>query len=708
LREEGFLPKLDGHSRNGEKLRTIVATYDYVDDHGKLIFQVCRFDPKDFRQRRPDGAGGWVWKLGSIRRVLYNLPRVIEAVAWGQSIFICEGEKDCETLRRLGILATTNPGGVKKWRKGYSETLRGAVAILLPDCDEAGYAHMNEVAATLSGIARSVRVIDLAKNWPDGEPPQKADITDWIAAGGSPPELWDIVEKTSEWTPSTPAEEILADDGRPQILVADGRVLEIITAAEEAMLAAPNQPVYQRSGALVRLLRLPKAKTTQGVRRPAGALVIERVTSEWLRCRMAETATYVKRDGRRKNLVPTDPLIRHAAALASRSGEWRFPNLHATVEAPTLRLDGSILQTPGYDSQTGLYFEAADTFPPIPENPSRAEAQIALREVGVMLADFPFVDGAATSVAFAAILTGLVRRSLPTAPMFVFDAPSRGSGKTLLARVVSIVSTGREPTTSSFTGDADEERKRIVSLLAVGDPVICVDNISRPLEGDALCSVLTSPEFHDRRLGTNEMLRVTTCATWLGTGNNVVVRGDMATRVLIGRIDPGVENPEEREFDVNLIEFLATYRPRVVACALTMLRAYVAAGRPRQPIKPFGRFEVWSDLVRATLVWLGCEDPCAVCEQLKRSDPETEALAAVLAALDKQFPNGQEFSTAQIIEAVRRSAQAAAYGSPASPLQTALEDALPRGDVRSRSLGMWFHWKKDRLVNGLRLQKIGT
>jgi hypothetical protein len=95
-------------------------------------------------------------------------------------------------------------------------------------------------------------------------------------------------------------------------------------------------------------------------------------------------------------------------------------------------------------------------------------------------------------------------------------------------------------------------------------------------------------------------------------------------------------------------------------------------------------------------------------EQIKRSDPETEALAAVLAALDGQFPKGQEFSTAQIIEAVRRSAQTTAYGDSPSPLQAALEDALPRGGVHARSLGMWFHWRKGRLVNGLRLLKIGT
>ena len=99
----------------------IVETYDYCDENGTLLFQVVRFEPKDFRQRRPDGRGGWIWNLHDARRVLYRLPELLKAVAAGETIYIPEGEKDVDNLRALEVVATTNPGGIKKWRDDYLE-----------------------------------------------------------------------------------------------------------------------------------------------------------------------------------------------------------------------------------------------------------------------------------------------------------------------------------------------------------------------------------------------------------------------------------------------------------------------------------------------------------------------------------------------------------------------------------------------------------
>jgi hypothetical protein len=289
--------------------------------------------------------------------------------------------------------------------------------------------------------------------------------------------------------------------------------------------------------------------------------------------------------------------------------------------------------------------------------------------------------------------------------MIGFDAPMSSSGKTLLARAVSLIATGREPVLMTYTADPDEDRKRIVSALAAGDPVICLDNISRPLEGDAFCSVLTSPEFHDRRLGSNELLRVPTCATWIGTANNLVVRGDMAKRVVVARIDPGVERPEERTFDRDLLVFVRTHRHHLVHQALTLLRAYIAAGRPRQAIKAFGRFEAWSDLVRSALIWAGCDDPCVTRERLERDDPITQNVSAVLTALHQEF-RGKQFSTSDVLNAVRNDGNKGMSPSAPSPLQTALEMALPHGEIKGQALGHWLRRHKDRIVEGLRLRKL--
>jgi hypothetical protein len=142
---------------------SLVATYDYTDESGKLLFQSCRFVPKDFRQRRPDGAGGWIWNLNGVRRVVYHLPEVVTA----STVAVCEGEKDCDNLRKLGVIATCNPGGAGNWRDDYSESLRGKDTLLFPDGDEKGAAHVEQVAKSLHGIAKSIHRITLPAGFKD-------------------------------------------------------------------------------------------------------------------------------------------------------------------------------------------------------------------------------------------------------------------------------------------------------------------------------------------------------------------------------------------------------------------------------------------------------------------------------------------------------------------------------------------------------------
>jgi len=199
LEDEGLL--------NGAEFKTnarrIVATYDYVDEGGGLLFQVCRFDPKDFRQRRPDGHGGWIWNLDGVRRVLYRLPEVIEAVATSKTIHITEGEKDSDNLWALGIPATTNPGGARKWRQEYAEHLRGGDVVVHPHNDDSGREHMREVAASIAGTAARVRVLDIAKHWQ--ECPPKGDVSDWLEkAGGTVETFWELVERAPDAVADAP------------------------------------------------------------------------------------------------------------------------------------------------------------------------------------------------------------------------------------------------------------------------------------------------------------------------------------------------------------------------------------------------------------------------------------------------------------------------------------------------------------------------
>jgi putative DNA primase/helicase len=179
---------------NGTGARSeLVETYDYLDEDGTLLYQVVRKSPKSFLQRRPDGRGGWSWKLGDVRRVPYTLPRLIEATGLEKLIVVVEGEKDADRLAATGVVATTNAGGAGKWRPEYSEHLRGAQVVVVPDNDDAGRDHAHAVARSLYGVAAAVRVIELPHL------PPKGDVSDWLDAGGTVDELQRLARDTPVW-----------------------------------------------------------------------------------------------------------------------------------------------------------------------------------------------------------------------------------------------------------------------------------------------------------------------------------------------------------------------------------------------------------------------------------------------------------------------------------------------------------------------------
>jgi 5S rRNA maturation endonuclease (ribonuclease M5) len=169
----------------------IVATYDYTDEHGSLLFQVVRFEPKQFRQRRPDGRGGWTWNLKGIRRVLFQLPKVLDAKAGDLPIYLVEGEKDALALQRAGVVATCNPMGAGKWRREYDATLAGATVIVVRDRDEAGAAHASQLAASLARAGCDVTVVEAAKG---------KDATDHFAAGLTVADFLPVAEHSDEPT----------------------------------------------------------------------------------------------------------------------------------------------------------------------------------------------------------------------------------------------------------------------------------------------------------------------------------------------------------------------------------------------------------------------------------------------------------------------------------------------------------------------------
>ncbi|MES2460015.1 MAG: DUF3987 domain-containing protein [Armatimonadota bacterium] len=176
-------------------LGRLVKTYPYTQADGSLVFEVLRYEPKTFRQRRPDGRGGYIHNLQGVQRVLYHLPDVLKAVGEGQRVYLSEGEKDVDNLRKIGLCATTNAQGAGKWTSDYTDSLRGAHVVLLPHNDKPGQEHAELIAAALSGSAASVRIVSLPSL------PPKGDVSDWLTGGGTAAVLEKMADDAAEWKP---------------------------------------------------------------------------------------------------------------------------------------------------------------------------------------------------------------------------------------------------------------------------------------------------------------------------------------------------------------------------------------------------------------------------------------------------------------------------------------------------------------------------
>ncbi len=493
---------------------------------------------------------------------------------------------------------------------------------------------------------------------------------------------------------------------RITIDVAAGELPEIVAHAERALIAE-GAGIFQRGGQLVRIVKVESDSVRHGIQRAAGSLTILPVTREWLPIALSRVADWRRFDKREKVYRRSDPPAAVAGALIACAGEWKFPPLAGIVTAPTLRPDGSLLDSPGYDPCSQLFaaFDPAD-FPSINANPSRDDELAALHLLDDQFSECIFTDGnrsAHASVALAAVITAVVRQALPTAPAFAVSAHKQGSGKTTAAKAVAQIALGRDPPVIAATDDENELKKALLAILIAGDAAVLLDNVAKPVDSAALCAVLTSASYADRVLGASQKITVPTNCTWLVTGNSIEFVGDLTTRVLLSVLDPEVENPEARPFKRNLAEYVLEHRGELVAAALTVPLAYLAAGSPA-PNARRSRFAEWDRLVRYPLLWLGAADPLDTQAQLRATDPIREALTALLTAWRDTF--GDEPATvADVI---------AAATSPGQSARPQLLEALQgvagerNGEINARRLGRYLARNARRIEGGARFEHIGN
>lgn len=489
-----------------------------------------------------------------------------------------------------------------------------------------------------------------------------------------------------------------------EIVIRGGEGPEIVDQAEQAL-------IEQRIGMFQHGARLvyPASHPVQ-VRHgePVHDLVLVQVTLPRMREQLTRAASFLRWDARTKQNKRIDCPREVAEMLLARVGQWKLRALTGIVNAPTLRDDASVLDQPGYDQQTGLIYDPQGVvFPRVPDSPTIDDARQSLRALKTLIRGFPFATNEARAVALAGMLTACVRRTLPKAPLFAIDGTGAGSGKGLLADIVTTMGSGRPA--SPITGGTDEGEleKRLGSLLMQGELVICIDNLEKPLESVSLCSILTQETQSIRILGQSKAPKLPTNCLFLATGNGIIVSVDMSRRCLFCLIDPGIERPSERTFDFDPIDMVRQDRGRYVTAALTILRAYHVAGRPAQRGKQLGSYEQWCRTVRDALMWLD-EADAVLTLQAAVDDPERERFAALIEGWNTVIgtQRGVTFK-----EAVAMARDAAAANPPQAGFLDALSTVAPArergGGIDTARLGYWLRGKKRQVIRGMRLLPEG-
>jgi hypothetical protein len=433
-----------------------------------------------------------------------------------------------------------------------------------------------------------------------------------------------------------------AVDTLPIIPLAN-RNLRDITAEALASLVSANSPpvIFIRGGKLVRLIGDEN-------NRP----VIEEVSVDILRSRLERVANFrSNNDGDSRPKEPPLSVVKDILAL----GSWNLPPLVSVVESPVLRPDGSVLSENGYDPQTGLYLHLSPTldFGKIPDNPTDVQISDALALLQEVIADFPFVDEASKANTLGLFLTPIVRPAIAgNIPLALLDAPQAGTGKSLLGDIAAITATGQGPTQLPYSTSSEEMRKKITSALMADASIIEFDNLNVELNSEALASALTSREWGDRKLGSNDMVRVPQLATWIVNGNNIRLGGDLPRRCYWIRLDAEMSRPWQREDfkHPNLLEWVHEQRGRLISAALTLARAWVVAGKPVAPGVRIGGFNEWANVVGGILENAGVVSFLGNLELMyDTTDEEGEQWESFLLELYDHYPNSW-VTTADICE----------------------------------------------------------
>jgi hypothetical protein len=511
----------------------------------------------------------------------------------------------------------------------------------------------------------------------------------------------DPADKNGLEPSETPKTHKTPNSGAPRIRLVRGERARVTD--EAAALLRERGDIFERGGELVRI----------------AADGIEPVADDWLLDYYDRNAAFVGSRKQGDDLIdePRDAPQWLGRRITAKRGERGLRELRSVITAPTMRADGTLLAVPGYDLATGLLLVAASQHPVIPDRPSVDELRAAAATLWRPFADFPFVDKTARSVMLAAILTAVVRQTLGLAPAFSFDAPTAGTGKSLLGFCLLAICGMERQAIPDCRGE-EEIRKRLLSTLRSGLPGVLFDNIRGQFGSSALEAMLTTEQYTDRLLGGSKMLTLPTAVLVLFSGNNFRPSGDLWRRLLTARIDAGIEAPERRSFDIEPFDHCRDHRQEIVAAVLTLLRGFVVAGSPRATKDKLASFEAWDARVRQAVIWIGNNDlmpdgasvgdPVDSIERAKLDEPERQKLAAILVAAHRSMSD-RKWRTVELIEKSNEALLAPATAPDAvKALRATIEEvAGEHGKINSRIFGRWVEKQQNRRCGGLWLERCG-
>lgn len=471
----------------------------------------------------------------------------------------------------------------------------------------------------------------------------------------------------------------------PNINVQAGEINRIVDIAEFELSKTGHH--YQRGSIIVTVATDPQTKATN-----VKTLSLQSLTRD-----LAGLAVWWRFDNRKHGWVVCDPPEKHTRILHDATQYLHLPILNGIARQPYLRPDGSLVALSGYDGQTGMlgFFNSHDFT--VPERPTKEQARTALLKLDALLSEFTFKNTHDKAAALSAILTAVIRQSLRLAPMFHISAPQIASGKSYLCELVTLFATPEKATPHSFPSDDDEMRKLLLSELLTAPAVVEFDNLTCDLmPHNSLCTVLTSEYVRGRILGQSMTTEVGTRAMFLSSGNNVEPVRDMTRRTVSIKLDPKCETPATRDFKNNPVGEVRNKRAQYISYALTIIRAWIVAGKPKTEVKPLNSYEGWSELCRHPLLWLGFDDPATGVFETMAHDPDREDLGNFLGVCFEIYDT-RPFKVADLV-----------WGSAVQPnLKEVMPDFCIERDGRfnNKRLGRWIKRQNGRIVNGLCLRQ---